>query len=62
MRLDFSSQVDQRKLADEVQRILGELVRDARAQGFDVSPYLQRLADAGIPIVKKPRAFERRCH
>jgi hypothetical protein len=58
MRLDFVPQgdeIDQRNLAEEVERILTELLQDARARGFDVSPYLQRLADAGVALPKKPK-------
>ena len=35
-------------LAGEVSQILIDLTRDAEAHGFDITPYLKRLADLGL--------------
>ena len=51
--------LEARELFDEIEDILSELAKDAAAHGFDVSPYLRRLADAGVAAFEKLRASKR---
>jgi hypothetical protein len=54
--------LEARELFHEIENILSELAKDANAHGFDVSPYLRRLADAGVTAFEALKASKRVCN
>jgi hypothetical protein len=54
--------LDARELFNEIENILNELARDANAHGFDVTPYLRRLADAGVAAFEALKGTKRVCN